>query len=123
MMHVGSKNRLTPKSAARFSGITLFDEIARTVCAAGVLPRKELYESWEVARRAARRFRAGRVVELCAGHGLVSAMLLLLDRTAESALAVDRTLPKSAARIRAVLLKRWPTLEPRWRLEEGELDA
>jgi len=47
----------------RFSGATLFDRIGLAVCEAGCLPRKELYEAWEVARRARRWFRGGRVID------------------------------------------------------------
>ena len=74
-----SKNRLTERMLPRFSGTTLFDNIARAVCRAGCLPRKELYENWEVARRVRRRFRGGRIVDLAGGHGLLAHLLLLLD--------------------------------------------
>ena len=49
---LGSRVRLTAHELFRFQGSTLFDHIARVVCTAACLPRKELYESWEVARRA-----------------------------------------------------------------------
>ena len=57
-----SRNRLTERLLWQFAGDTLFERIARAVCRAGCLPRKELYEAWEVARRVRRRFRGGRVV-------------------------------------------------------------
>ena len=56
----------------------MFERIAREVCQAECVPRKELYEAWEVARRARRRFRGGRVVDLACGHALVAHILLLL---------------------------------------------
>ena len=74
-----SKGRLTGYDLDRFRGDTLFDRIGRAVCEAGCLPRKELYEAWEVARRARRLFRGGRVVDLAAGHGLLAHILLILD--------------------------------------------
>ena len=46
-----SRGRLTDRDLDRFSGHTLFDRLARAVCHAGCLPRKELYETWEMARR------------------------------------------------------------------------
>ena len=49
--------------------------------------RKELYESWEVARRARRLFRGGRIVDLGAGHGLLAHVMLILDDSSPSALA------------------------------------
>src|SRR5688572_25258638 len=78
---LGSKNRLTLRSLALFDGETLFHRIARALCRAECICRKELFESWEVARRVRRRFRGGRVVDLCAGHGLVGQIMLLLDDT------------------------------------------
>ena len=53
-----AKSRLTRHDLDRFPGKSLFDRIARAVCEAGCLPRKELYEAWEVARRVRRRIRA-----------------------------------------------------------------
>ena len=71
-----SKARLTSHDLDRFASGSLFDRIARAVCGAGCLPRKELYEAWEVARRARRLFRGGRVVDLGAGHGLLAQIML-----------------------------------------------
>ena len=68
--------------------------LARAVCHAGCLPRKELYEAWEVARRARRLFRGGRVVDLGAGHGLLAQVMLVLDDSSPSALAVDKAIPR-----------------------------
>ena len=64
-----SRGRLTAYDLDRFPGQTLFDRLGRAVCNAGCLPRKELYEAWEVARRVRRRFRGGRVIDLACGHG------------------------------------------------------
>ncbi len=78
-MDRSSRNRLTDRRLDQFAGDTLFDAIGRAVCRAGCLPRKELYEAWEVARRVRRRFRGGRVVDLACGHGMLAQVLLLLD--------------------------------------------
>lgn len=106
----GTRNRLTPKMAPRFAGDSLFERVARAVCRAGCLPRKELYEAWEVARRVRRRFRGGRVVDLACGHGLLAQLLLLLDDSSEQALAVDRSIPQSAEKLAGVLAQDWPRL-------------
>jgi hypothetical protein len=88
-----SKNRLTVHDLGRFPTNSLFDRIGRAVCEAGCLPRKELYEAWEVARRARRRFRGGRVVDLAGGHGLLAHIMLLLDGTSPSAVVVEQAIP------------------------------
>jgi hypothetical protein len=117
----GSRSLLTRRDLGRFPGEGLFARVARAVCEAGCLPRKELYESWEVARRVRRRVRGRRVVELAAGHGLVSHLLLLLDDSSPSALAVDAKAVPSAAKLAAALASRWPRLEGRVEHRVGDL--
>jgi len=109
----GSKGRLTTHDVGRFRGTTLFDRVARAVCEAGCLPRKELYEAWEVARRARRGFRGGRVIDLGAGHGLLAHLMLILDGTSPHAFAVDLKVPSSASRIHDALVRTWPRLAGR----------
>jgi hypothetical protein len=108
-----SKARLTDRDLDRFTGSTLFSRIGRAVCHAGCLPRKELYEAWEVARRVRRLFRGGRVVDLAAGHGLLAQVLLLLDDSSPAALAVDTLVPPSSAKLHRVLVEAWPRLAGR----------
>ncbi|WP_005033588.1 methyltransferase [Holophaga foetida] len=120
-MDRSSRNRLTEKLLHQFAGDTLFDAIARVVCRAGCLPRKELYEAWEVARRVRRRFRGRRIVDLACGHGLLAQILLLLDDSSPGALAVDLRLPKSAATLEASLCEAWPRLAGRVSFIETDL--
>jgi Methyltransferase domain len=95
----------------------LFDRIGRVLCEADCLPRKELYESWEVARRTRRRCRSGRVVELACGHSLVAHLMLLLDDTSPQAIAADPHLPPSASRVAEAIVRAWPRLQGRITLE------
>jgi hypothetical protein len=108
-----SRSLLTRRDLGRFSGETLFARVAHAVCEAGCLPRKELYESWQVARRIRRRIRGHRVVELAAGHALVAQLLLLLDSSSESALAVDTKPVASGGALAEALAARWPRLAGR----------
>lgn len=116
-----SRSRLSPRDLERFSGSSLFDAIAREACVAECLPRKELYESWEVARRVRRHFRGGRVVDLACGHGLTAWILMILDGSSPRAVTLDRRLPPSAARLRAVLGARFPRVAERMTWSEREL--
>jgi hypothetical protein len=117
-----SRARLTDRDLDRFPDNTLFHRLARAVCHAGCLPRKELYEAWEMARRVRRLFRGGRIVDLAAGHGLLAHIMLLVDDSSPGALAVDKTLPASSARLHAVLAAAWPRLSGRVTLLAGALD-
>ena len=109
----GSKSRLTEHDLPRFAGDTLFDRLARAVCRAGCLPRKELYEAWEVARRTRRLFRGGRVIDLAGGHGVLAAVMLLLDGASPSAIVVDTAIPASASKLIASIGADWPRLSGR----------
>ncbi len=120
-MDRSSRNRLTEKLLPQFAGDTLFDAIARAVCRASCLPRKELYEAWEVARRVRRRFRGGRIVDMACGHGLLAQILLLLDDSSPVALAADRHIPKSAATLAVSLNDSWPRLRDRIQFVEADL--
>jgi len=108
-----SRARLTRHDVGRFSGATLFDRIGLAVCEAGCLPRKELYEAWEVARRARRWFRGGRVIDLGAGHGLLAHIMLLLDDSSPAAVVADKALPPSASKIHSAMVRAWPRLAGR----------
>ncbi len=119
---LSSRSRLTARDLPRFQGATLFHRIARVVCAAECLPRKELFESWEVARRTRRRLRGGRIVDLACGHGLVAYLMLILDDRSPGALAVDPHLPPSAAQLAEAFTAEWPRLKGRVELIARPLD-
>ena len=108
-----SRGRLTDYDLGRFPDDTLFHRLARAVCRAGCLPRKELFEAWETARRVRRLLRGGRVVDVGGGHGLLAHAMLLLDDSSPDALVVDTALPPSSARLHEVLVDAWPRLAGR----------
>jgi SAM-dependent methyltransferase len=117
-----SRNRLNYRHLHLFEEETLFHHIARAVCRAGCLPRKELFEAWEMARRVRRRFRGGRVVDLACGHGLLGQILLLLDQESPQVLAVDRQIPASAVTLAAVLQEEWPRLKGQVQFVEESIE-
>jgi hypothetical protein len=112
-MKKSSKNRLTPQQQSLFPGTTLFDKIARAVCRAGTLPRKELHEAWEMAKRVRRRYRGGRVLDLACGHGLLAHIMLILDDSSKIAIAVDKAIPLNAKKLSGALIDAWPRLNDR----------
>src|SRR5215813_3109474 len=117
-----STARLTDRDLGRFPSGTLFDRLARAVCHAGCLPRKELYEAWEMAKRVRRLFRGGRVVDLGAGHGLLAQTMVLLDDSSPSAVVVDRSLPPSASKLHGELVAAWPRLAGRVEFLTRDMD-
>lgn len=123
MIDPSSRVRLKPTTARHFTTDSFFDRLARVLCDANCLPRKELFESWEVARRTRRRFRGGRIVDLACGHGLVAHVMLLLDDTSPSVICADKRLPKSAKQMSEALIRAWPRLEGRVTYAENDIDA
>lgn len=121
-MKHSSKNRLTPQQQTLFPGTSLFDAIARAVCRAGILPRKELHEAWETAKRVRRRFRGGRVLDLACGHALLAHILLILDDTSETALAVDKHIPENAEKLSHALIESWPRLKHRIIFQQAAIE-
>src|SRR5262245_48745807 len=122
MFSPASKARLTDRDLGRFPDNILFHRLARAVCHAGVLPRKELYEAWEVARRVRRLFRGGRVVDVCGGHGLLAHVMLLLDDSSPRALVIDKKLPRSSTKLHHALAGAWPRLAGRVEFVERLLE-
>lgn len=118
-----SRGRLTHHDLARFPSETLFDRLGRALCEAGCLPRKELYESWELARRTRRLFRGGRVVDLAGGHGLLALVMLLLDDSSPSALVVDTTIPPSSQKVHDAIAHTWPRLAHRVQRVSAAIEA
>ncbi len=108
-----SRGRLTDHDLGRFPGNSLFHRLAREVCHAGCLPRKELFEAWETARRVRRLFRGGRIVDLGGGHGLLAHVMLLLDDSSAEARIVDTAFPSSSVRVHEALVAAWPRLAGR----------
>jgi hypothetical protein len=76
-----------------------------------------------MGRRIRRRFRGGRIVDLAAGHGLLSHVLLILDDSSPDALLVETVPPKSAARLHAVLVEVWPRLDGRITTTDQPLES
>ncbi|RPJ56709.1 MAG: methyltransferase [Acidobacteria bacterium] len=117
-----NKSRLTCRDLARFPDDTLLHHIGRVIAAVECLPRKELFESWEMARRIRRRLRGGRVVDLACGHGLLAMILLILDDSSPCALAVDTRVPENSARLLSAVEAAWPRLVGRIQFEERSID-
>lgn len=116
-----SRSRLTRYDLPRFAGTTLFDRIGRVLCEAECLPRKELFESWEVAKRATRKLSGRRVVDLCCGHALIGQLMMLIDPKLEAVIAIDKRLPQSADKVKTAMAATWPRLVGNVTLIEAKL--
>jgi hypothetical protein len=122
----GSRNKLSPSHARHYPGDGLLDVLGRAICAVDCLPRKELHEAWEMATRIRTWLASvptGRVVDLCAGYGLLAQVLLLLDTTMRStALAVDIRLPKNHVLVHDAVIATFPNLAGRVTFQRARLE-
>lgn len=144
---MASRSRLTPMDARRFPGDDAFSTIARAVCDADALPRKELFETWHAAiaitdalgptsldadattttktttstgPAATKRRRHRRVMDLAGGHGFLAMCLLILNPRLSSAVVVDRRKPDSHERLVSSLAKAFPASRVHARLRYVE---
>ncbi|MCX6130049.1 MAG: methyltransferase [Proteobacteria bacterium] len=130
-MSLNSRRKLKPADAQRFANAdsALFVELAKVVCATGMLPQKELHECWQMANAVHKAFPESlRVADIAAGHGLLAWILVLLARTSaisvpRTAVAFDISRPKSADILAAAITHRWPNLADSVHFVEGSIDA
>jgi hypothetical protein len=66
-----------------------------------------------MAKRVRRRYRGGRILDLACGHGLLAHIMLILDDSSASALAVDQKIPLNAEKLSHALITSWPRLKNR----------
>lgn len=123
----GARTKLKPRDTKNFVDAepALFAQFASVVCNARVLPRKELFETWEAASRIDSAFpNASRVADLAAGHGLLGWCLLLLAMhrgVPRSVVCVDARMPASADALRSVITQTWPEAAKRLHYVESKL--
>ncbi|WP_218109966.1 methyltransferase [Oligoflexus tunisiensis] len=130
-MNLNSRRKLKPKDADRFADAepALFRELAKVVCATGMLPQKELHECWQMANVVHKTFPESlHIADMAAGHGLLAWILVLLARSSEipilrTAVAVDINRPKSADALAVSITDRWPNLVDAVHYVEGSIDA
>jgi hypothetical protein len=98
-----SRSRLHPGCEPLFPSDGVRDRIARAVCSARCLARRELFESWSFVARVRRHLDAPVVWDLGAGHGLVALLFAILEPGLREVRAVDRRKPPSFEKLRAAL--------------------
>eukprot|EP00804_Cyclotella_cryptica_P025779 CCRYP_002677-RA/>CCRYP_002677-RA protein AED:0.00 eAED:-0.00 QI:0/-1/0/1/-1/0/1/0/469 len=121
----------------------LFDKFAKAVCAAGVVARKEVFETWASALYIHDYFLCHqnnkaplrRVADIAAGHGLLAWALLILDDEKRKGLSelqcemppltafcLDVQMPPSAEVIHASMIESFPHFVNQFHYVEGRLE-
>ena len=119
----GSRNKLSPSHARYYADDSLLDTLGRAICAVDCLPRKELHEAWEMATRIHTWLADDtvvRVVDLCAGYGLLAQVLLLQGNDPRAtALAVDVRPAKNYVLVHDAIVAAFPNLAGRVTFERA----
>jgi hypothetical protein len=118
---LSSRGRLTDRDLGHFRA-RLFHRVARTVCHAGAFRVRSCSKRGRWPRRVRRLFRAAASSIWRAGHGLLAQILLLLDDSSPCALAVDKTVPASRAKLHEALVLQWPRIAGRVTFAAGPLE-
>ena len=147
------KRRKTASSTTKHNEYQdhLFDEFATVVCNAGVVARKEVFETWASALYIHYSFLSTdyandssnsdriirRIVDVAAGHGLLAWALLLLSDDEErnnqkkknqqeqhplTVFCLDVQMPPSAELIHEAMIQQWPHLNDRFDYVEARLE-
>jgi len=118
-----SRSRLHPGCAASFPSDNLHDRVARAVCEARCLARRELFESWSFAQKIRRFIDAPVVWDLGAGHGLVAMLLAIMEPDLTLVRAVDRRKPVSFEKIRDALAASFGDRIAKVRFDEVKIES
>ncbi len=122
--HAGSRTRiLNTAAAAYFDSDRLADRLFRALASLRTVRIKELVEAFEFYAVARKHVRAGTIVDLCCGHGLVGLLFAAFDRDVHRVLLNDRRQPQSFETIFACVAETVPRVADRVSFLEGSLDA
>ncbi|NCG20668.1 MAG: hypothetical protein GWP91_16790 [Rhodobacterales bacterium] len=118
----GKKGRIDERTIAFLAK----DNFTRRVCAAlaheGLLPLKEVCESFEFFERVRRAVRAPVVADLAAGHGLTGLLFAVFERKVESVVLVDTHPPPSHIRVLDALSEVAPWIRPKVHWVTGSIE-
>lgn len=118
----GSKERIDHRTTAWFAEGSLVHSVIGALAEDGLLPLKEVCESFEFFERTRKKVRARSMVDLAAGHGLTGLLFGVFEREVESVVLVDTHPSPSAERILDALCGVAPWLRPKVRWVTGRIE-
>ena len=110
-----ARKKLKPFHSSLFDTQSVFDRFAKVVCHTGVMPKKELFETWAAALYIDHHFvKHRRIADIAAGHGLLAWSLLLLDEERRKDLQgeANEPPPRTVGTIPSLLLAVYSLLVP-----------
>lgn len=121
-VHAGSRARVDARTAARMPPGSLVQRVVAALAAGGLLPLKEVCESFEFFERARTSVRAPAIADLAAGHGLTGLLFGLFERQVEQVILVDTHPSPSHQHVLDALCEVGPWLRPKVRWVTGRIE-
>ena len=118
----GSHGRIDERTTAYFPKDSQVRRVISALADDGLLPLKEVCESFEFFQRVRTAVRAPAVADLAAGHGLTGLLFALFERTVEQVVLVDTHPPPSHRRVLDALCRVAPWVGPKVRWVTGRIE-
>ncbi len=118
----GSRGRIDERTVALFPRDNMTRRVLAALAGDGLIPLKEVCESFEFFERVRSSVRAPVIADLAAGHGLTGLLFAVFEREVEAVVLVDREPPSSHTRILEALCKVAPWIRPKVRWIAGSID-
>lgn len=118
----GNKGRIDARTVALLSRDTFTHRVCAALAKEGLIPLKEVCESFEFFERVRRSVRAPVMADLAAGHGLTGLLFAVFERTVEQVILVDTHPPKSHLKILDALTSVAPWIHPKVRWITGRME-
>lgn len=118
----GSHGRIDARTTALFTRDNQVRRVIAALAADGLLPLKEVCESFEFFERVRSAVRAPVVADLAAGHGLTGLLFALFEREVERVVLVDTHPSPSHLRLLDALCGVAPWVRPKVRWVTGTIE-
>jgi hypothetical protein len=118
----GSHGRIDERTVALFPKPTMTRRVLGALAKEGLIPLKEVCESFEFFEHVRKGVRAPVVADLAAGHGFTGLLFAIFEREVEQVILVDTNPPTSHQRILEALVQVAPWIEEKVRWVTGSID-
>ena len=118
----GSRGRIDERTVALFPRANMTRRVLAALAKEGLVPLKEVCESFEFFERVRASVRAPVIADLAAGHGLTGLLFALFERDVECVVLVDTHPPASHQRILEALCQVGPWIRQKVRWVAGAID-
>lgn len=94
-----------------FKGQSLQDKLASKILRESTIPIKEVLECCEFFARIRKDVRAGRVVDLCCGHGLLGVLFAIFEKKTDQVVLLDKVTPPSRLQLISLAMELAPWIQ------------